>query len=106
MGRSLNEKLDELPADRQERILAVADRLQAEYLTLQELRKAREMTQVQLAQVLNIRQSTIAQMEKRSDLMVSTLRSYIEAMGGTLRLVVAFPDRPPVFLERLGDTEF
>lgn len=106
MGRSLNEKLDELPADRRERILAETDRLHAEYLTLQELRKAREMTQVQLAQVLNIRQSSVAQMEKRSDLMLSTLRRYIEAMGGTLNLVVAFPDRPPVSLEGLGDTEF
>ena len=106
MGRSLNEKLDEQPADRRERILAEADRLHAEYLTLQQLRKAREMTQVQLAQVLNIRQSTVAQMEKRSDLMISTLRNYIEAMGGTLSLVVEFPDRPPVYLERLGDTEF
>ena len=106
MGRSLNEKLEELPADRRERILVEADRLHDEYLTLQELRKAREMTQVQLAQVLNLRQATIAQTEKRSDLMLSTLRSYVEAMGGTLSLEVAFPDRPPVFLEGLGDTEF
>ncbi len=105
MGRSLNEKLDELTADLREGILAEADRLHAEFLTLQKLRKAREMTQVQLAQVLNIRQPTIAQMEKRSDLMISTLRSYIGAMGGSLSLVVEFPDRPPVFLERLGDAE-
>lgn len=52
-----------------------------------------------------IRQATVAQMEKRGDLMLSTLRSYVEAMGGHLRLVVDFPDRPPVSLEGLGDTE-
>jgi transcriptional regulator with XRE-family HTH domain len=105
MGKSLNEKMNELPAARRERILAEADRLHAEYLTLQELRKAKKLTQVQLAEVLNIRQATIAQMEKRSDLMLSTLRSYVEAMGGKLSLMVEFPDRAPVSLEGLGDTE-
>lgn len=64
------------------------------------------MTQVQLAQVLDVRQATVSQMEKRSDLLISALRSYVEAMDGKLNLVVAFPDRPPVFLECLGDAEF
>jgi len=105
MGKSLNDKMNELPAARRERILAEADRLHTEYLTLQELRKAKKLTQVQLAEVLNIRQATIAQMEKRSDLMLSTLRSYVEAMGGKLSLMVEFPDRAPVSLEGLGDTE-
>ena len=105
MGKSLSEKLDELPGDRRDRVLAEAERLHAEYMTLQELRKAKELTQVQLAEVLNIRQSTIAQIEKRSDLMLSTLRSYVEAMGGTLNLMVEFPDRPAVALEGFGDTE-
>ncbi len=105
MGKSLNDKMNELPGARRERILAEADRLHAEYLTLQELRKAKKLTQVQLAEVLNIRQATIAQMEKRSDLMLSTLRSYVEAMGGKLSLMVEFPDRAPVSLEGLGDTE-
>lgn len=105
MGKSLNDKMNELPAARRERILAEADRLHAEYLTLQELRKAKKLTQVQLAETLNIRQATIAQMEKRSDLMLSTLRSYVEAMGGKLSLMVEFPDRTPVSLEGFGDTE-
>ena len=105
MGKSLNDKLNELPEARRERILAEADRLHAEYLTLQELRKAKQLTQAQLAEVLNIRQATIAQMEKRSDLMLSTLRGYIEAMGGKLSLMVEFPDRAPVSLEGFGDTE-
>lgn len=105
MGKSLNDKLNELPEARRERILAEADRLHAEYLTLQELRKAKKLTQAQLAEVLNIRQATIAQMEKRSDLMLSTLRSYVEAMGGKLSLMVEFPDRAPVSLEGFGDTE-
>ena len=105
MGKTFREKMAELAPDRRARIEAEADHLHAEYLTLQELRKAKELTQVQLAETLGIRQATVAQMEKRGDLMLSTLRSYVEAMGGHLRLVVDFPDRPPVSLEGLGDTE-
>ena len=105
MVKSLNDKLNELPKARRERIAAEAERMHSEYLTLQELRKAKKLTQTQLAETLNIRQATIAQMEKRSDLMLSTLRSYVEAMGGKLSLMVEFPDHKPVALEGFGDTE-
>ena len=105
MSKSLNKKIDSLSDTRRERILDEADRLYAEYLTLQELRKAKKLTQAQLAEILNIRQATIAQMEKRSDLMLSTLRSYVEAMGGKLSLLVEFPGGAPVSLKGFGDTE-
>ena len=105
MGMSLNEKLNALPEVRRKRILVEADRLRAEYLTLQDLRKARKLTQARLAEVLNISQASVAQMERRSDLLLSTLRSYVEAMGGRLSLMVEFSDRGPVSLQGLGDTE-
>ena len=105
MGRTLRDKLQTLPDDRRARVHAEADRLEVEYLTLQALRKAKDLTQVQLAAKLGIRQATVAQMEKRSDLLLSTLRNYIEAMGGELKLVVTFPDHPPLSLDGLGDTE-
>ena len=105
MGKSLNEKLNALPEARRKRIEAEAERLFDEYRTLQDLRKARRLTQAQLAEVLNIRQASVAQMEKRSDLMISTLRSYIEAMGGRLSLKVEFSGRRPVSLEGFGDAE-
>jgi transcriptional regulator with XRE-family HTH domain len=105
MARTLKDKLATLPDERRARIEAEADRLQAEYRTLKELRKARELTQVQLAEALGIRQATVAQMEKRSDLLLSTLRGYVEAMGGELKLVVEFPDKPAVSLEGLGDAD-
>ena len=104
MIEALNKKLSELPEARRERILAEADRLYAEYLTLQELRKAMKLTQEQLAEMLDIRQATIAQTEKRRDLMLSTLRSYVEAMGGKLSLTAEFPDRAPVSLVGFGDS--
>ena len=92
-----------LAPDRRESIEAETERLYQEYLTLQELRKAKALTQTQLAETLGIRQATVAKMEKRSDLMISTLRNYVEAMGGRLDLVVEFPDRVPVHLGGLGD---
>jgi DNA-binding XRE family transcriptional regulator len=103
MGTSLQEKMAALDPARQARIKAETERLQAEYMTLQDLRKAREMTQVRLAEILGKSQVTVAQMEKRTDVMLSTLRSYIEAMGGQLDLVVRFPDREPVVLQGLSD---
>ena len=103
MARTLREKLDMLDADRRARIEAEADRLHTEYLTLQELRKAKDLTQVQLAEVLGISQATVAKYERQSDLLLSTLGSYVKAMGGKLNLVVQFPGKEPVTLEGLGD---
>ncbi len=105
MGTTLKEKIARLDADHQVEIAAEAERLQAEYLTLRDLRKARELTQAQLAETLGQNQVSIAKLEKRTDFLLSTLRRYIEAMGGRLDLVVEFPDRPPVHLDNLGDVD-
>lgn len=103
MATTLRDKMAGLSAERRARIDAETDRLHEEYKTLQELRKARELTQVEIAKTLNIRQASVAQMEKRSDLMISTLRGYIEGMGGTLKLVVEFPDRAPMQIAGIGE---
>jgi DNA-binding XRE family transcriptional regulator len=80
--------------------------LLAEYMTLQDLRKARELTQQRMAELLGIKQANVSRIEKRSDLLLSTLGSYVAAMGGRLRLVAEFPDRPPVVLSKLsGESE-
>ena len=105
MSISFDEIMNQFPNDRRNRIIAESKRLEAEYLTLQKLRKAKKLTQAQLAEVLNIRQATVKKKEKRSDLLLSTLRSYVEAMGGKLSLTVEFPDLGTVVLEGLGDTE-
>lgn len=105
MARRLQEKLGTLDPNRRARIEAEADRLHTEYLTLQELRKARDLTQVQLAETLGIQQATVAKYERQSDLLLSTLTSYVRAMGGSLKLMVEFPGRAPVALEGLGETD-
>jgi hypothetical protein len=54
------------------------------------------------AVALGVGQEAISRLEKRSDMLLSTLRHYVESMGGTLKLVAQFPNRPPVVLEHLG----
>jgi DNA-binding XRE family transcriptional regulator len=60
--------------------------------TLAELRRARQMTQVQLAKALGVSQAQVSRLEHQADLYVSTFCSYVEAMGGTLDLAVIFGD--------------
>lgn len=61
-------------------------------MPLQELRKARGLSQQTLANVLQVKQPTVAKMEHRTDMYISTLRSHIEAMGGELDIIARFPD--------------
>lgn len=105
MARTLKDKLAALEPARRAGVEAEADRLHAEYLTLQELRKAKGLTQVQLAQTLGIQQATVAKYERQSDLLLSTLSSYVQAMGGSLKLMVEFPGKAPVALEGFGEIE-
>jgi len=75
----------------------------AEEMTLQELRRARKLTQVRMAKMLGVSQDGISKLEKRSDLLLSTLRKAVEAMGGSLSLVAEFPDRDPVVLSGIAE---
>lgn len=61
-------------------------------MPLNELRQARGLSQKMLAEVLHVQQPSIAKMEKRTDMYLSTLRSHIEAMGGELDIIARFPD--------------
>jgi Helix-turn-helix domain len=77
----------------------------AEELSLRELRRLRKLTQARLSRKLKIGQEGVSRIEKRSDLYISTLRSYVEGVGGKLSLVVQLPDQPPVILAGLGDDD-
>jgi DNA-binding XRE family transcriptional regulator len=93
----------ELSPARRKRVRARAAHLIAEEMTLQELRRARKITQVRMAQELGIGQDGVSKLEKRADLMISTLRKTVEAMGGSLSLVAEFPDREPVVLSGIAE---
>lgn len=77
----------------------------AEETNLQEMRRLRKLTQARLSKKLNIGQDSVSRIEKRADLYLSTLRNYVEAVGGKLSLIVEFPDHPPVLLAGLGQAE-
>ncbi len=98
MARNVNDIVKSLPSRRRHKVEKRARMLVAEEMTLQELRRARVMTQVRMAKDLGIAQKQISEIEKRTDMHISTLRRSIEAMGGKLSLVAEFPDREPVML--------
>lgn len=98
MAKKLDDLMAALPKDRQKRVEARA----MELATLKDLRQAVQQTQEQMAAALGVRQDTISRLEKRSDMLLSTMRHYVESMGGKLELVAKFPDRPPVVIDHLG----
>ena len=102
MARTLDEVISGLPLDQQQEIEARAAQLIEEEMTLRDLRKAHELTQTRIAEALHISQDGVSRIETRSDFLLSTLRSYVEAMGGKLRLIAEFPDRRPVTISGLN----
>src|SRR3979411_232396 len=91
-------KMKELSPAQRRKVEARAAELIAEEMTLRELRHARKLTQVKMARTLGVTQDRVSLLEKRSDLLLSTLRKTAEAMGGKLSLVAEFPDRALVVL--------
>jgi transcriptional regulator with XRE-family HTH domain len=87
-----------LTAARRRKIAARAATLIGEEKSLQELRQARKLTQKRIAEALGIGQDSVSRLEQRSDLLISTLRGYVEALGGRLSLVAEFRDQDPVIL--------
>jgi Helix-turn-helix domain len=100
---SLNDMMKTLTPERRAAVQVRAADLIAEEQTLRDVRKAMGLTQVHMAETLKIGQNNVSRIEARSDLLISTLRSFVEAMGGHLNLIAEFPDRPPVKLKTLGD---
>ena len=103
MAVNVNDKIRKLRSAQRRRVEPRAARLIAEEMTLRELRHARKLTQMRMAKTLGITQDSVSRLEKRSDLLLSTLRKTIKAMGGELSLVAEFRDRPPVVLSGIAD---
>lgn len=91
MARRFSELTKKLSAKDRAEIKARSAKLLAE-LPLEQLRSARSLTQTNMAQMLGVNQSAISKIEKRTDMYLSTLRSYVEAMGGSLEIQAIFPD--------------
>ena len=103
MSRNVNDIIRTLSSTQRKKVEARAAELIAEEMTLQELRRARKLTQVSVAKPLGITQDSVSRLEKRSDILLSTLRKTVRVMGGNLSLVAEFPDRAPVVLSGIGE---
>ena len=99
---TLRDKMAGLPARRRARIKARAQKLIAEETSLQALRKAHQKTQEKVATTLGIGQDSVSRLEQRSDMLLSTLREYVAAIGGSVRLLVEFKGKPAIELKGLG----
>ena len=98
-----DEYMQKLSPARRAKIEARAKELIAEEMTLAELRKAHELSQETLAEVLGWRQGDLSKFERRTDAYLSTIRRYVEAMGGTLELIAKFPNSQQVKLLHISD---
>jgi transcriptional regulator with XRE-family HTH domain len=98
MTTNVNKIIAKLPRHRRKRIEARAKALIGEEMTRQRLRQIRNRTQVEIAAALGITQDSVSRLEQRPDILVSTLRKYVKAMGGNLSIVAEFPDQAPVKL--------
>lgn len=102
-GPILQQLWGDLPEVRKKNITSRAEKRIEEYRTLQELRKVAGLTQACISEGLNMPQSNVSRLEKSSDMLLSTLRGYVEAAGGKLNLTVELPGQSPISLSGLGD---
>src|SRR5260370_2167550 len=105
MSMNIRDKVGKLNTVQRKRVEDRAAELIAEEMSLRDLRKARKLTQARVAKVLGITQDSVSRLEKRSDLLLSTLRKTVKAMGGDVRIVAEFPDPPPSLLSDLSEDD-
>jgi transcriptional regulator with XRE-family HTH domain len=91
MAKKFSELRAKMSPDAQSRAAARTEAMLVE-MQLQELRKSRQVTQVEVALGMGVEQAAISKLERREDMYVSTLREYVKALGGELKLVASFPD--------------
>lgn len=105
MGLNVEDVIAGLDPAERRKVEELAAVFISDEMSLRELRNARHLTRVSVARELGISQNAVSRMEQRSDLLLSTLRRTVEAMGGSLSFIVRFPDRPPVELSGIAEHE-
>jgi len=103
MGRTLDEVMASLPAERRAKVEARAEELLLEIEGLKDLRLLAQQSQEQLAKTLGVKQPSVHKIEHQADLYLSTLRRFVEAVGGTLELRVSLPGKGVISLTGIGD---
>jgi DNA-binding transcriptional regulator YiaG len=105
MPVTVRDKISKLNSIQRKKVEERAAELAAEELSLRDLRRARKLTQARVARALGVTQDSVSRLEQRSDLLISTLRKTVKAMGGEVRIVAMFPDRAPVEVIELSKDE-
>jgi DNA-binding XRE family transcriptional regulator len=105
MPLNVNEIIRKLSPAERKKVEDRAAEIIEEEMSLRDLRKARRLTQARVAKKLGITQDSVSRLEQRSDLLLSTLRKAVKAMGGDIRIVAEFPDRAPVVLSELSQND-
>lgn len=105
MGASLSDKLAGMAPERRARIEARAAEILADEMTLGQLRSALRQTQEEMASRLRMKQASVSRLERRGDMLLSTLRSYVRAMGGEIELVARFPEGRTVRIRSLAELD-
>jgi DNA-binding transcriptional regulator YiaG len=95
---TLSEELSNLSGERQESIEARASQIRLEELTLKHLREKLGLSQSELAERLEVQQPAVSKMERRQNLELNTLRSVVNALGGTIEIIVRVPNKEPILL--------
>ncbi len=91
MAKKWEDLVGKMSPERQAKVRAKTKELLAE-MPLHRLRQAMKLSQEQLAEQLDIPQSSVSKIEHNADMLVSTLRRYVEAMGGSLDIVAHMPE--------------
>jgi transcriptional regulator with XRE-family HTH domain len=91
MARKFQELRSRMTPQQRQRSRQIGEQLRAE-MALADLRQARRLTQENIAEILGNRQAAVSKIERRTDMHVSTLRRYVEALGGELEIIAHFPE--------------
>jgi predicted XRE-type DNA-binding protein len=95
---TLADELNALPSERKESIAARANQIRLEEITLRHLREKLGLSQSELAERLEIQQPAVSKLERRQNLELNTLRSVVNALGGTIEIIVRVPNKEPILL--------
>ena len=95
---TLSEEFDMLPRERQECIEARASQIRLEELTLKYLREKLGLSQSELAERLEVQQPAVSKLERRQNIELNTLRAVVNALGGTIEIIVRVPNKEPILL--------
>ena len=95
---TLSEELNQLPKERRELIETRTSQIHLEEITLKHLREELGLSQSELAERLEVQQPAVSKLERRQNLELNTLRAVVNALGGTIEIIVRVLNKEPILL--------